>query len=43
MPAGGHLEKGRTDQLLSYAGHDASVVSTRLPTAMMFAGRRLLT
>ncbi|MFI5727825.1 M20/M25/M40 family metallo-hydrolase [Streptomyces cyaneofuscatus] len=29
-------EKGRTDQLLSYAGHDASVISTRLPTAMMF-------
>ncbi|MEU3203998.1 M20/M25/M40 family metallo-hydrolase [Streptomyces cyaneofuscatus] len=30
------LEKGRTDQLLSYAGHDASVISTRLPTAMLF-------
>lgn len=29
-------EQGRTDQLLSYAGHDASVISTRLPTAMMF-------
>ncbi|MDI9886521.1 M20/M25/M40 family metallo-hydrolase [Streptomyces sp. HNM0645] len=27
---------GRTDRLLSYAGHDASVLSTRLPTAMMF-------
>ncbi|WP_432084953.1 M20/M25/M40 family metallo-hydrolase [Streptomyces sp. bgisy095] len=28
--------RGRTDHLLSYAGHDASVISTRLPTAMMF-------
>ncbi|MFH7597093.1 M20/M25/M40 family metallo-hydrolase [Streptomyces racemochromogenes] len=31
-----HTLSDRTERLVSYAGHDASVLSTRVPTAMIF-------